>query len=68
MVFRAPLFIEHICCADWRAANGLLADIFAKPKVFSVDVPDMDDLAPLLEKYAGGSNHFGSVDPCAVEM
>lgn len=64
---------DHLCVdkelsADWRSAHGVVADVPAEVEVPSVDMPDMDDLALLLEKDAGWTQYVVSVYLRLVEM
>lgn len=56
------------CRADWHAANGEVVGAPTEVEVPPVDVPEMDDLALLLEKDAGWNQDAGFVDPRLVEM
>lgn len=59
---------KESCRAYWRAANGEVTNVLAEAEVPCTDVPDMDDLALLLEKDAGWTQDVGSVDPRRFEM
>lgn len=54
--------------ADWRAANGELADVPTEAEAPSVDMMGMEDLVLLLENDACWTQDVGSVDPHLVEM
>lgn len=56
------------CSADWRAASGEVAYVLADVEVQSVDVPEMDVLVLLVEKYVIRTQDGGSFHRRLVEM
>lgn len=49
------------CRADWLAAKGETADVPAEVEVPSVAVPEMHDMAVVVEKVPGKNEDVGSV-------